>query len=311
MPGGNHNSTEEELMSKKDNPLQKGYYNDAVNVVDDDEQTGNEVTDKPSDTTKDNAKVVTPTVQTEEDPYANAKNVLQGLYKISKERMKDHPKQQRLASRHALINGIGDTARALSNLFFTTKGAPNAYDHNNSLSAKSRERMEKARAQRDSDTAAYYNYAMKLGDIKAQENATKRQAERDAITDANNKRKLDLEEKKEARYQAALELDTLKLDVQQGNLDARNAEIQIKRMLAEGRINKMQADSAINAIKASGATTTYQYDPQTGKKISQTTTYGDGGNGTSGSGNGKGNGTGSGNKGKGYGPKGKGKGYGK
>ncbi len=69
--------------------------------------------------------------------------------------------------RNAAIGGIADMGRALANLYFTTKGAPNAYEHaKESMGEKSRERYERARAQRDANRAAYINYALNIGKMK-------------------------------------------------------------------------------------------------------------------------------------------------
>lgn len=45
-------------------------------------------------------------------------------------------RDEKKARRRALISGIGDMMSALSSLYFTTKGAPNMYDHRNSMSEK-------------------------------------------------------------------------------------------------------------------------------------------------------------------------------
>lgn len=69
--------------------------------------------------------------------------------------------------RNAAIGGIADMGRALANLYFTTKGAPNAYEHaKESMGEKSRERYERARAQRDANRAAYINYVLNIGKMK-------------------------------------------------------------------------------------------------------------------------------------------------
>ena len=72
--------------------------------------------------------------------------------------------------RDKVFAAIGDGIAALSNLYFTTKGAPNAFDPRNSLSAKARERWEKLNKEREENARYYMQEAMKaqaLDDDKA------------------------------------------------------------------------------------------------------------------------------------------------
>lgn len=63
--------------------------------------------------------------------------------------------------RDKVFAAIGDGIAALSNLYFTTKGAPNAFDPRNSLSAKARERWEKLNKEREENARYYMQEAMK------------------------------------------------------------------------------------------------------------------------------------------------------
>ena len=63
--------------------------------------------------------------------------------------------------RDKVFAAIGDGIAALSNLYFTTKGAPNAFDPRNSLSAKARERWEKLIKEREENARYYMQEAMK------------------------------------------------------------------------------------------------------------------------------------------------------
>ena len=72
--------------------------------------------------------------------------------------------------RDKVFAAIGDGIAALSNLYFTTKGAPNAFDPRNSLSAKARERWDKLNKEREENARYYMQEAMKaqaLDDDKA------------------------------------------------------------------------------------------------------------------------------------------------
>lgn len=63
--------------------------------------------------------------------------------------------------RDKMFAAIGDGIAALSNLYFTTKGAPNAFDPRNSLSAKVRERWDKLNKEREENARYYMQEAMK------------------------------------------------------------------------------------------------------------------------------------------------------
>lgn len=70
-------------------------------------------------------------------------------------------RERKKEKRDKVFAAIGDGIAALSNLYFTTKGAPNAFDPRNSLSAKARERWEKLNKEREENARYYMQEAMK------------------------------------------------------------------------------------------------------------------------------------------------------
>ena len=56
---------------------------------------------------------------------------------------------------HAILSGVGDAITALSNLYFTTQYAPNAYDPSQGMSVKARTRYDRLRAEREANRRAY------------------------------------------------------------------------------------------------------------------------------------------------------------
>jgi len=76
------------------------------------------------------------------------------------------PTQEELANerkkekREKVFSAISDGISALSNLYFTTKYAPNMYRHENSQSAKTENKWEKLRANRDAQQNAYIKNLM-------------------------------------------------------------------------------------------------------------------------------------------------------
>ena len=96
-------------------------------------------------------------------------------------------KERKKEKREKIFAAIGDGIAALSNLFFTTQGAPNAYDPKNSLSAKAQERWDKLKKEREENgryyTAAYMQ-AMKNDEEGSRDDRKwKRQLERDKRQD--------------------------------------------------------------------------------------------------------------------------------
>ena len=96
-------------------------------------------------------------------------------------------KERKREKREKIFAAIGDGISALSNLYFTTQGAPNAFDPKNSLSAKAQERWEKLKKERDENgryyTAAYMQ-AMKNDEEGARDDRNWRhQLEREGVQD--------------------------------------------------------------------------------------------------------------------------------
>lgn len=117
-------------------------------------------------------------------------DILNQMYKQpSKE---DIEKERKKAKRDKIFAAIGDGIAALSNLYFTTQGAPNAFDAKNSLSAKAKERWDKVEKDREAENKAYFNAYMQ---------AAKTDAE-DARDERNWKRQLERDEKADRQWQA-------------------------------------------------------------------------------------------------------------
>lgn len=80
-------------------------------------------------------------------------------------------RQRQRQKREAMFAAIGDGISALSNLFFTTRYAPNAYDPRNGLSAKTRERFDRVKREHDANQQRYmegYMRAAAMDDAKNQ-----------------------------------------------------------------------------------------------------------------------------------------------
>ena len=162
-------------------------------------------------------------------------------------------RDEKKARRRALISGIGDMMSALSSLYFTTKGAPNMYDHRNSMSEKARARYERQKAEYDRNRREYFNAAMGMYrdeldnyrwhyNKKQQEQQFQHQLEREEKQDA-------LAAEQAKRDEAIHQLNLLKL---QGAIEKQDAETEIAKIKANG-LTKEQSARIAKLLAEAGA----------------------------------------------------------
>lgn len=90
----------------------------------------------------------------------------------------ERKKRERKERSKRIISAVGDGLSALSNLFFTTKYAPNMYNHQTMSQAdKVNDRLEKLKAEREKKRDQYLNYSLKLGDLENNRARTLRELE--------------------------------------------------------------------------------------------------------------------------------------
>lgn len=126
-----------------------------------------------------------------------------------------------------IMAGVTDGIRALSNLYFTTKYSPNAYDHRrDSAITPLQEKLEALRRERKMEGDRYYNYVMQAG---ALEN------ERDKAMQAEKER--------------------------QQRMNIANEEHQWEKDLQPGRKRKVDNDADTAEYKATTAKVISEYAP--------------------------------------------------
>ena len=77
-----------------------------------------------------------------------------------------------------IVSAVSDGLQALSNLFFTTRGAPNMYDHKEaSQLTPLQEKLEKLKAERQANADKYLQYSLKIGDAQNERAKTLREME--------------------------------------------------------------------------------------------------------------------------------------
>lgn len=132
-----------------------------------------------------------------------------------------------------MISGVSDVVRAISNMAFTNKYAPNMYDPSTSMSAKAKARFEKEKADRDAEDDRYFNYAMMLGKLRGD--------------DQDRGLKIWQTEQNLAREDQRWEAEELR-EQAKADYDAAMADLELKLML--GKIDKQKADTEAAKIRA-------------------------------------------------------------
>ena len=140
--------------------------------------------------------------------------------------------QRKKEKREQLFASIGDGISALSNLYFTTKGAPNAYDPSKSMSSKTKARWDKLRSDYDAQLKSYISGMMSA----MQADANKDASYRDYLAKMyQNQIENNLRLAKEKRDQEMHDLNKKLADnkIKQGEYDAKIKEIESKYAEAE------------------------------------------------------------------------------
>ncbi|GEM_PF-5885200 len=130
-------------------------------------------------------------------------------------------KERKKQKRNAIFAAIGDGISALSNLYFTTQYAPNAYDPSKGMSAATKTRFDKLKKEREDNQREYMNgflRAMQMDDnanykdllAQIKEKEQKRKDSETAITIALKQAELDLKNAKTDGQEYINELYKLK-----------------------------------------------------------------------------------------------------
>ncbi|WP_304423458.1 hypothetical protein [uncultured Duncaniella sp.] len=120
------------------------------------------------------------------------------------ETAEEKAKREKREKGEAILSAVGDGISALSNLWFTSQYAPNAYDPSKGMSAATKERWDRLRQEREANRRAYsdgYMRAMAMDETKDREDRNWRHTiEREKIADERY-------EVKEAREKALADLN--------------------------------------------------------------------------------------------------------
>ena len=151
----------------------------------------------------------------------------------------ERKKRERKERSKRIAAAVGDGLMALSNLFMTTRGAPNMYKHETMSQQKALQtQLDKLKAEREANADKYLQYALKIGDLQNDRAKTVRELEQKQ-EEARLKRAKDNREAEEHGWAAALQPSKVK---EQNSKAAKAAE--------EAVTAKAEADNAVEYYKA-------------------------------------------------------------
>lgn len=117
--------------------------------------------------------------------------------RVKPETEEERKKRERREKSAKIVSAVSDGLQALSNLFFTTRGAPNMYDHKESSQLTPlQEKLEKLKAERQANADKYLQYSLKIGDAQNERAKTLREmeAQQEALRLAREKAQREQEE---------------------------------------------------------------------------------------------------------------------
>lgn len=98
--------------------------------------------------------------------------------RVKPETEEERKMRERREKSAKIVSAVSDGLQALSNLFFTTRGAPNMYDHKEaSQLTPLQEKLEKLKAERQANADKYLQYSLKIGDAQNERAKTLREME--------------------------------------------------------------------------------------------------------------------------------------
>lgn len=189
-----------------------------------------------------------PKPQPKQLSYADMYKMLNPEQQETAEQRANREKKERTKAR---IAALGDGLRALSNIYFATKGAKVVHNPESDMSKAVNKRKAYMDAQREKNRASWlagYQRALALDEEARKNNLTLAEQMRyhDMQNDINNM-KVDQGQQRIDQGNRRLDLSKMKY---QTDADYKKAVLTIKKALADGQISHWQAQEAIQRINA-------------------------------------------------------------
>lgn len=189
-----------------------------------------------------------PKPQPKQLSYADMYKMLNPDREETAEQKANREKKERTKAR---IAALGDGLRALSNIYFATKGAKVVHNPESDMTKVVNKRKEYMDAQREKNRAAWlagYQRAMALDEEARNNDLTlAEQIRYHDMMNENNKTKNDQGQQRIDQGNRRLDLSKIKY---QTDADYKKAVLAIKKALADGQISHWQAQEAIQRMNA-------------------------------------------------------------
>ena len=180
--------------------------------------------------------------------YADMYKMLNPEQYETAEQKERREKKERTKAR---IAAIGDGLRALSNIYFATKGAKVAHNPESDITKVVNKRKEYMDAQREKNRSAWltgYQKAMALDEEARKNDLTlAEQIRYHNMLNENNKTKAEQGQQRIEQGNRRLDLSKMKYT---NDADYKKAVLAIKKALADGQISHWQAQEAIQRMNA-------------------------------------------------------------
>lgn len=143
---------------------------------------------------------------------------------------RERRERERKERSRRIIGSVSDGLSALSNLWFTSQYAPDMFDPDKGQLKPLNERIGRMKAEREKDADRYLQYALRIGDLQNGRAGTLR-----AIRAQREQQRLAREAaaREAARDKRDSDMHQLKLQVLQGEIDAKAAEAKRKQIEAQ------------------------------------------------------------------------------
>lgn len=189
-----------------------------------------------------------PKPQAKQLSYADMYKMLNPEQEETAEQKERREKKERTKAR---IAAIGDGLRALSNIYFATKGAKVVHNPESDMTKVVNKRKEYMDAQRERNQAAWlagYQRAMALDEEARKNDLTLAEQMRyHDMQNENNKTKADQGQQRIDQGNRRLDLSKMKYKT---DADYKKAILAIRKALADGQISHWQAQEAIQRMNA-------------------------------------------------------------
>ena len=195
-----------------------------------------------------------PKPQPKQLSYADMYKMLNPEHEETAEQKANREKKERTKAR---IAALGDGLRALSNIYFATKGAKVVHNPESDMTKVVNKRKEYMDAQRERNRAAWlagYQRAMALDEEARKNDLTLAEQIRyhDMMND-NNKAKNDLGQQRIDQGQQRIDQGNRRLDLSElkytNDAEYKDNQLKIKKMLADGQISHWAAQDALARLR--------------------------------------------------------------